>query len=97
MTPKNSSFDSASRVKFASGSETSGLKHIESNALISPRVDRVHDLLRGVARLRKFVREMPQTPATCSRAVGIDESIAGPAVDRISARARARPVRCPGR
>ena len=37
MTPKNSSFDSASRVKFESGSETSGLKHIEKSALISPR------------------------------------------------------------
>ena len=47
MTPKNSSFASASRVKFASGSETSGLKHIENSALISPRVDRLHDLDRA--------------------------------------------------
>ena len=46
MTPKNSSFDSASRVKLESGSETSGLKQMSSSALISPRVDRVHDLLR---------------------------------------------------
>jgi hypothetical protein len=36
ITPKNSSFSSASRVKFASGSETSGLKQIDSSPLISP-------------------------------------------------------------
>ena len=37
MTPKNSSFSRASRVKFESGSETSGLKQIERRPLISPR------------------------------------------------------------
>ena len=37
MMPKNSSLDSASRVKPASGSDTSGLKHIDRSALISPR------------------------------------------------------------
>ena len=36
MTPKNSSFSSASRVKLASGRETSGLKQMESSPLISP-------------------------------------------------------------
>ncbi len=37
ITPKNSSFSSASRVKLASGKDTSGLKQMESRPLISPR------------------------------------------------------------
>ena len=37
MTPRNSRRSSASRVKLASGSETRGLKQIESKPLISPR------------------------------------------------------------
>ena len=36
MTPKNSRRSSASRVKLASGSDTSGLKQMESSPLISP-------------------------------------------------------------
>ncbi len=42
-------------MKLASGSETKGLKHIDSRPLISPRVNRVHDFLGAVARLRKIL------------------------------------------
>ena len=56
ITPKNSSLSSASRVKLASGKDTSGLKQIESNPLISPAVNRLHDFDCGVSGLRNLVR-----------------------------------------
>jgi hypothetical protein len=58
------------RVKVASGSETRGLKHIESRALISPRwiASMISTAVKpawGISSGR-----IPHTRATCSRAAG---------------------------
>ena len=58
------------RVKFASGSDTSGLKQIESSPLISPEWIAFMISTALYPGLGNSSGEIPQTPATCSRAAG---------------------------
>ena len=71
MTEKNSSLSSASRVKSASGSETSGLKQIDSSPLISPSwiasmISSADSPLPGISDSAQ-----PHTSATAARCSGL--------------------------
>ena len=71
MTPKNSSFASASRVKFGVGQRDQRVEAHREQRLDLAAVDRLHDLHapRDPARAVSS-GSMPQTRATCSRCSG---------------------------
>ena len=99
MTPKNSSFDSASRVKFASGSETSGLKHIEKSALISPRwiASMISTAPTGPAPGQLLGLDAPDAERrACGRSGSVIERMPGQLVGFLPVLASALPVALPG-
>ena len=71
MTPKNSSFSSASRVKSRVGQRHQRVEADREQRLDLAAVDRLHDLDAPMSPARGISSgAMPQTRATCSRAAG---------------------------